>query len=78
MVPNNNHHSIETFIEATHNEINNEIEKTKRSNYSNLSVNKQKELYKSYKSRDDIVITGADIGGAAVILDVVDYIKEAA
>ena len=25
--PNNNHHSIETFIEATRNEINNKIEK---------------------------------------------------
>ena len=28
-VPNNNHHCIEIFIEATRNEINNEIEKTK-------------------------------------------------
>ena len=32
-VPNNNHHSIEIFIEETRNEINNEIEKTKRPNY---------------------------------------------
>ena len=37
-VLNNNHHSIETFTEATHNEINNEIEKTKRPNDSNLPV----------------------------------------
>ena len=28
-IPNNNHHSIETFIEATHNEISNGIEKSK-------------------------------------------------
>ena len=41
-VSNNNHHSVETFIEATRNEINNEIEKTKRSDYSNLSVKEQK------------------------------------
>ena len=34
----NNHHSIETFTKATHNEINNEIEKTKQLNYSNLPV----------------------------------------
>ena len=32
-VPNNNYHSIETFIEAASHEINSEIEKTKRLNY---------------------------------------------
>ena len=41
-VPNNNHHNIETFIEATPNEINDKIEKTERPNYSNLSVKEQK------------------------------------
>ena len=38
LVPNNNHHGLETFIGATRNEINNEIENTKQTNYSNLSV----------------------------------------
>ena len=75
-VPDNNHHSIETFIEATRNEINNEIIKTKRPNYSNLSVKEQKAL-QELQSRDDIVITEAEKGGAVVILHVEDYVKEA-
>ena len=62
-VPNNNHHSIDTFMEAAHNEINNEIEKTKRPNYSNLSVKEQKAL-QELQYRDDILITEADKGGA--------------
>ena len=36
--------SIETFIEATRNEVNNEIEKTKRPNCLNVSVKEQKAL----------------------------------
>ena len=71
----NNHHSIETFIEATRNEINNEIEKTKQPLYSNLSVKEQKAL-QELQSRDNIVITDAVKGGMVVIFDV-DYIKEA-
>ena len=67
-VPNNKHHSIETFIEAARNEINNEIENTKRPNYSNLSVKEQKAL-QELQSRDDIVITETDKNGAVVILD---------
>ena len=73
--PNNNHHSIDTFMEAAHNEINNEIEKTKRPNYSNLFVKEQKTLQK-LQSRDSIVITEADKGDAVVMLDVEDYLKE--
>ena len=71
----NNHHSIETFIEATRNEINNEIEKTKQPVYSNLSVKEQKAL-QELQSRDNIVITDAVKGGMVVIFDVEDYIKE--
>ena len=67
-IPNNNHHNKETFIEATRNKINNEIEITKRHaiksiakrpNYSNLSVKEQNAL-QELQSRDDIVITDAD------------------
>ena len=54
-IPNNNHHSIETFIEATHNEINSEIEETKQPNYSNLSGKEQKVL-QELQSRDNIAI----------------------
>ena len=66
---------MESFIEATRNEINNEIEKTKRPNYSNLSIKEQKAL-QELQSREDIVITNADKDGAVVILDVEDCIKE--
>ena len=75
-IPKNNHRSIETFIEATRNEINNEIKKTKRPNYSNLSVKEPKAL-QQLQSKDDTVITETDKVGVVVILDVEDYIKEA-
>ena len=48
----------------------------KRPNSLNLSVKEQKAL-QELQSSDDIVITEADKGGAVVILDVEDYIKEA-
>ena len=67
--------SIETFIEATRNEVNNEIEKTKQPNFLNLSVKEQKAL-QELQSRDDIVITEGDKSDAVVIRDVEDYIKE--
>ena len=73
--PNSNHHSIQIFIEATRNEINNEIKKTKQSNYSNLSVKEQK-AWQELQSRDDIVIIEGDKSDAVVIRDVEDYIKE--
>ena len=38
------------------------LKKTKRPNYSNLSVKEQKAL-QEVQSRDDIVITDADKGG---------------
>ena len=68
--------SIETFIEVTCNEINNEIEKTKLPGHSYLSVKTRKAL-QELQSRDDIVIKDADKGGAVIILDVEGYIKEA-
>ena len=67
--------SIETFIEATRNEVNNEIEKTKQPNFLNVSVKEQKAL-QELQYRDDTVITEADKGGAVAILDTEDYIKE--
>ena len=36
-IPKKNHHTIETFIEATNNEINEEIAHMKPPKYSNLS-----------------------------------------
>ena len=72
----NNHHNIETFIEATRNEIQDKIKKTRASKYSNLTVKERKAVQK-LQSRHHIVITDANEGGAVVIQDVEYYVKEA-
>ena len=46
MIPTNNHHSIETYMEATHNEIQEKIEKIRSSKYSNLTIKEQKAMQK--------------------------------
>ena len=51
------------------------LKRKKRPNYLNLSVKEQKAL-QVLQSSDSIVITEADNGGAVVILDVEDNIKE--
>ena len=75
-VPDNNHQSIETFIEAPRNEINKETEKKKQPIYSNLSAKEQKPLQEQ-QPRGSIVITDTDNVGSVVIIDVENYIKEA-
>ena len=65
------YHTIETFIEATNNEINEEIAHIKLPKYSNLSKGEQEAL-EDPQERDDIVIVNADKGGA-----VTDYIEKA-
>ena len=71
-----NHHSIETFIEATRNEIREKIEKKRPSKYSNLTA-KERNALQEQQSRNHIVITDADKWGAVVILDIEGYVKEA-
>ena len=44
--------------------------------YNNLTK-QEKAAMEELKSRDDLVITKADKGGAVVIMDVDDYVKEA-
>ena len=51
-------------------------EKTRSSKYSNLTT-KERKVMQELQSRNDIVITNAEKGGAVVILDVEDYVKEA-
>lgn len=72
-IPSKNHLTIETFIEATNNEINGEIAHIKPREYSNLSKGKQKAL-QDIQGRGDIVIANVDKGGAVVIMEVTDYI----
>ena len=66
-----NHITIETFIEATNNEINEEIVHIKTREYSNLSKGKQKAV-QDVQGRGDIVIVNVDKGGAVVIMEVND------
>ena len=65
---------VETFITAVNNEINDS--NNKHLPKDNLSKNERKSL-KQLKDREDIIITKADKGGAVVILNTEDYIKEA-
>ena len=69
-------HGLNPNIEATCNEIQEKIGQTRPSKYSNLTI-KEKKAMQELQSRDDIVITDADKGGAVAILDVEDYFKEA-
>ena len=73
-IPTNNHHSIETFIQATRNEIKEKVEETPPLKYSNLRI-KERKAMQELQSRKDIVITDADKGGAVVILEEEDYVK---
>ena len=75
-IPQKNHHTIETFIEATNNEINKEIAHIKPPKYSNLSKLEQEAL-EDLQEKDDIVIVNADKGGAVIIMDVTDYTEKA-
>ena len=69
-IPTNNHHSIETFIEATRNEMQGKTEETsKKLKYSNLAI-KERKAVQELQSRNEIVITDANKGEAVVILDV--------
>ena len=69
-------HGLNPNIEATCNEIQEKIEEARPSKYSNLTIKEQKAM-QELQSRDDIVITDTDKGGAVAILDVEDYVKEA-
>ena len=65
-----------TYIEATQRELEKEQTKMKEKPYNNLTINERTSM-KELSEREDIIITKADRGGAVVIVDVKDYIKEA-
>ena len=66
-IPTNNHHSIETFIEATYNETKAKVEETLPSKYSNLTIKEWKAM-QELQSRKDTVIADTGKCGAIVIL----------
>ena len=74
--PPNNHHTINTYVEAVKKYIEQRKIVTPRKIRPNL--NKDEKLApKDLSKRDDIIITNADKGGAMVIMDVNEYIREA-
>ena len=67
-------HTINTFCEA----LSCEMKKpTVQKRLCNNLTKQEKAAMEELKLRDDLVITKADKGGAVVIMDVDDYVKEA-
>ena len=79
--PPNPHYTVKTFTESFKNKLINCLEKNSDHNGNNTNrknLNKKEiQALNDLKERDDIVITNADKGGAIVISDVQDYVKEA-
>ena len=65
-----------TYIEATQRKLEKELKKMKEKPYNNLTKSERTSM-KELSERVDIIITKADKGGAVVIVDVKDYIKQA-
>ena len=75
--PDKRHHTVETYTEATKNALETEEQNNSKNKYSNNLTKGERKALKELADRDDIIITKADKGGAVVIIDVEDYIKEA-
>ena len=74
-MPNNIHHTVETFLDSFSKSINDSIRTQQPKSAKNLTKEETKALENLMK-RDDIIICNADKGGAVVIIDVKDYIQE--
>lgn len=74
--PKNVHHTISTFLESFTKEVNESIHSNEPRKACNLNKHEIKAL-SDLMNRNDIIICNADKGGATVIMDVNDYIKEA-
>ena len=71
-----NHHTIDTFVEAVKNDI--ECTETFKPKQPHPNHDKgEREAIKELFKREDTIITNADKGGAVVIVDRNDCIKEA-
>ena len=75
--PDKNHHTVETYIEATKNALETEEQNNSKNKYYNNLTKGERKALKELAERNDIVIIKADKGGAVVIIDVEDYVKEA-
>ena len=75
--PDKNHHTVETYIEATKNALETEEQNNNKNKYYNNLLKGERKVLKELADQNDIIITKADKGGAVVIIDVKDYVKEA-
>ena len=73
--PKSVHHNIKTYIDAVEKDLE-EHNTTKHLPKCNITK-KEKKAIIELSNRNDLIITKADKGGATVILDVQDYIREA-
>ena len=73
--PDKNHHSVETYIEATEREFKQQGDVSDKKGYNNLSKGERIAI-KGLSDLTDIIITKAD-KGSVVIIDIKDYINEA-
>ena len=78
--PSENHHTVKTFLEdfsrKVRDEFDNASKPAKLRPSSNLNKHERQAL-EHIKTMDDIIITNADKGGAVVVQDVKNYVKEA-
>ena len=73
--PKENHHTVETFIQAFKNDSHNE-NKTRGSVPRNNLTKNELGVFNSLQNGEDTVITKADRVGVVVIVDGNDYINE--
>ena len=74
-IPKETHHTVETFIEAFNKELV-LVEKIKKAIPKSHLTKNETDALQQLSQRDNI-ITKADKGGAVVIIDIDDYIREA-
>ena len=75
-LPKDIHHSVKTFMESVDRDLQKETNETTPEREQNLTKGEIQSL-RNLKERDDIIITKADKGGAVVIINIDDYLKEA-
>ena len=68
---------METYIEATENTLKSEEQYNNKNKCYNNLIKREKAALKELASKNDISATKADRGGAVIIIDVEDYVKEA-
>ena len=63
------------YIEANKNALETEEQNNNKNKYYNNLIKGEKKVLKELAGQNDIIITKADKGGAAVIIDIKDYVK---